>query len=838
MKKTLLAILSLTALTVSAQDNLCWGDGVSIHPLGEFKTWELDGSDIFFTVEQENLNKIIAQPTNTSNVFLFPQDGGKWDTPDNLAIGIQGFYIDFGTSKSVAIVSTTWEGAAAKAFEIYCTDSEPTLAILDTEPTFQASGLGQYTENTAVMPDGTRGRYLVFQPTDATNWGWGVKIRSISVAEPTETILSSIKVSPTFVPLNSETAIVTNVYDQFGLEIKDGVEINVTGDGDVKFEDGKLTIQSGTYAEFSATYGEKTISAKVYAPSVPREIADELIETAILTKGQPTGLNLELGYHSGATKKDLISFDDGNVAQPFENARCIFFNNKETLGAWDATFNPSELGFRSLSLDVFPSTDASCEINFETCKGIDNSYTFKIEAGKWNTIEVSVKEATELGKMSIRFDETNMTDILLSNIFFTPTVDENELELTSIVLSVPFIYTFVGETSTLDYQLLDQFDDKIILDKQPQFSIIGDASLNEDYTQITFNAKGEVTIHAELDDVEAELVVYVVADMDDYVMSNDIKYTMDGNPFTDTTNLTDGGNDPYTTKNTYASITGGWENQGAKEHHFVIEFPVNYNLDMFIIAWWNAYPRDYKVYAGASLSDMTEVSNVEGNTNKELVDRICNLQDVKYIEIVTTYNATGYGLEIAELKAYGKAVPVAPKAPEFNQEENHDSRYIVLRTDAAHELYYKVYIQSGANTVSKYDIQLYAIDGNYTNAEEEDSDVVTVTSNDNQKVYTFDTSKLISKADPSKSSIDQLGDNDTLVLSAYAHDPVTDLYSDEGKVGVVKSGTTTGIENVIVGNNNETVEYYNLQGVRVVNPVAGQIVIRRQGNQVTKELVK
>lgn len=37
---------------------------------------------------------------------------------------------------------------------------------------------------------------------------------------------------------------------------------------------------------------------------------------------------------------------------------------------------------------------------------------------------------------------------------------------------------------------------------------------------------------------------------------------------------------------------------------------------------------------------------------------------------------------------------------------------------------------------------------------------------------------------------------------------------------------------------NEPVEYFNLQGVRVSNPAAGGIYIRRQGNSVTKVLVK
>lgn len=48
-----------------------------------------------------------------------------------------------------------------------------------------------------------------------------------------------------------------------------------------------------------------------------------------------------------------------------------------------------------------------------------------------------------------------------------------------------------------------------------------------------------------------------------------------------------------------------------------------------------------------------------------------------------------------------------------------------------------------------------------------------------------------------------------------------------------------GVNNVVVGEDaNAPVEYYNLQGVRVANPAAGTLVIKKQGNTVTKTLVR
>lgn len=61
---------------------------------------------------------------------------------------------------------------------------------------------------------------------------------------------------------------------------------------------------------------------------------------------------------------------------------------------------------------------------------------------------------------------------------------------------------------------------------------------------------------------------------------------------------------------------------------------------------------------------------------------------------------------------------------------------------------------------------------------------------------------------------------------------------DYAKDTTITFGGTGAINDVAVDNNNAPVEYFNLQGVRVNEPVAGQIVIRRQGNEVSKLLVK
>lgn len=56
--------------------------------------------------------------------------------------------------------------------------------------------------------------------------------------------------------------------------------------------------------------------------------------------------------------------------------------------------------------------------------------------------------------------------------------------------------------------------------------------------------------------------------------------------------------------------------------------------------------------------------------------------------------------------------------------------------------------------------------------------------------------------------------------------------------GYIKLPEFNGISNVAVDNNNAKAEYYNIQGVRVNNPVSGQLYIVKKGNEVSKQVVR
>lgn len=437
--KQVIAGLSLLAMAVPASaqtadmENLAAEKTVSI--LGEKpKVWYYYENGVQTgqteTFDTEDLVKLTQVPTNTDNVFLYPQKDNLSGIAANQAIGVQGFYVDLGSSQAVGSVVTTWEGAAAKAYQIFLTDDTPTLDILTTTPVVSASGLGQYTENTAILPDNSKGRYLVFQVLDATNWGWGVKIRSISAYAPTDDVLTTFKVTPAIIPLNEATQVTLTMLNQLGVampiaEVDVEVSSNAIYSNEGVESDGTITIKSGDTATFTAKHGDVTLTQTIYVAQAPVAPDASSIKTPIFTNtvtDDNSTAEFTVNYNAQAVNLGEITYENGEVAQLFSEAGCIFFSNSVTTGAWNGNINPKEKGYGYLCLDVFPSISTTASIEFEKTEGLDGAHTFNYDiiAGQWNSISVDISEATLLNNMSIRFDQNNKPDILLANIYFAP----------------------------------------------------------------------------------------------------------------------------------------------------------------------------------------------------------------------------------------------------------------------------------------------------------------------------------------------------------------------------------------------------------------------------------
>lgn len=427
----LAAISAVSAFPVIAQENILANK--PIHTLGEAKTWTDATGEQSYTFKVEDLAKLVAVPTNTDNVYLYPENGAI-NTEESRATGIQGFYIDMETSQNVAVITTTWEGAAANAVDIYVTDNLPTLDILNTPATFSASGLGQYQERTFILPEGAKGRYLVFQPTDATNYGWGVKMRSISASAPTASVLTSFSVSPSFIPKGETAAVTYTIKNQFGLDMT--ADITVEGGS---LNDNILTID-GDYATFTASAGGIEMQAVVYAVDAPEIPAASSILAPVYTN-YPEGYTFNdidfnglagfvAAYNGGATELGRLRWANGEIAAAFGDARCVFFYNQSPLvmGGWDADINPTDKGYGMLHLDIFATRDLTGDVVFERTVTIGDKHEINLQAGIWNSIDIPLTGETVLHTMSVRFDAANAGDIILSNIYFATSLADDDHE--------------------------------------------------------------------------------------------------------------------------------------------------------------------------------------------------------------------------------------------------------------------------------------------------------------------------------------------------------------------------------------------------------------------------
>ncbi|MCH5217530.1 MAG: hypothetical protein J1F07_03090 [Muribaculaceae bacterium] len=65
-----------------------------------------------------------------------------------------------------------------------------------------------------------------------------------------------------------------------------------------------------------------------------------------------------------------------------------------------------------------------------------------------------------------------------------------------------------------------------------------------------------------------------------------------------------------------------------------------------------------------------------------------------------------------------------------------------------------------------------------------------------------------------------------------------DTYEPLNMTAMIIFPNASGVDEVAVEKGNAGVEYFNLQGVKVANPKAGEIVIKREGDKVSKQIVR
>lgn len=209
---------------------------------------------------------------------------------------------------------------------------------------------------------------------------------------------------------------------------------------------------------------------------------------------------------------------------------------------------------------------------------------------------------------------------------------------------------FVGETTNVGLTILDQYGNPFGTADDAVITVEGGATYADGV--ITATAKGVVTVTATAGETTKSANI-VVADQADYCMAG-ATVTSDVSK-SESDAATDGGADPAAQGALYVVTEG--ESQGEHTHWILADLHKPYDLDMIIAIWEGACPADYDVYVGETEDNLVKLYSVTGHNQATWYDRFSGkeMKNVQFIKLVTTKNATGYGIKLFDLKAYGKS---------------------------------------------------------------------------------------------------------------------------------------------------------------------------------------
>lgn len=464
MKKLLLTTLALLAvITLSAQTNLT--EGKTVVPLGGLKTYNNGTTD--YTINNDDLQKITVAG-NTDNVYLFPEGGG-YASDANIALGIQGFYIDLGESKSIGAIRSTWEGAAAGG-NIYVTDSQPAAdGTLTGETLIATFTNAQETAKNVAVSVTNSGRYLVFVPTDATNYAWGVKIRTFVALEKESSVLTSLLVSPTTVKVGEPTEMTFTPQDQLGLALT-GATYSVTN---ATLEGTTLTATAAGDVQVTATIGDVSVSTTIKAisisnpttnPDEPEDLTANVI--ALYSSKYGKGLNENnpgWGVGGGAPNPLYTSLEEVEIADGHKSVHVkgTGFNNRTQNGV------AVSADYTTIHVALYPFSATECKIFGDNAYGNAISKTGLVP-GQWNYVSVPNDGITQ---NYICIELVGESEFYLDHFYFAkPAADDSQAPVLDVA---ELVNTGIG-SATLRLKATD--------DKSAQVTYVITDNNNKTYT--------------------------------------------------------------------------------------------------------------------------------------------------------------------------------------------------------------------------------------------------------------------------------------------------------------------------------------------------------------------
>ncbi len=281
----------------------------------------------------------------------------------------------------------------------------------------------------------------------------------------------------------------------------------------------------------------------------------------------------------------------------------------------------------------------------------------------------------------------------------------------------------IGETNKVTTSVIDQYGEEMT-GLIPAVTVTG-----AEYADgtITANAKGMVTVSATIEGLSAEAEFYV-ANEDDYCLAGCVITASDG-AAENKAPVTDGGQVITDWGADY--VLAPAEPAGAHEHWFLVKLAKPYNIDLIAALWEGASPADYDVYLGTNENDLTLFYSQKDKAGlQNHSDRFSGkeMNDIQYIKVVTTKNATDYGIKLHDFKVYGtSAIESKPDQIELTASDND------VVTGEKVTISAKVFDQFGAEMTDQtvtYECSGATMEGNVFSAETTGNYTVTATCGD------------------------------------------------------------------------------------------------------------
>ncbi len=638
------------------------------------------------TVDNLAKDKTVVVSTNaTTAARIVDGDatGAGWQAAklDN-----QWFFVDLGSSRDFTDIEINWDGAAPAEYSIYVLETQPQYSVgtytLADESTVEGNKLDaawlaaqtadvKGTHGNAKGYDsftGTfKGQYILVYADRNNNLGntYGIRCDELSIANISadeRNTVNGISLSNAKAVVGQKGEMVLTAYNVTG----ESVSLENLKDIKVVADEGAVITDRG-----NGVYEVSSAKAGVYNVTATAKCGDKLLmATASFSaeydwsKANNVCLNKGVqAFSSHNNEKAYLSIDgrDDTRWETGDNITSgvsywVDLGNTYRVGAigviWD---NAYANHYKYYTATVTETVDGVEQPVWEELVEIDrmlsnaNRYT--------DTYELPVSKEARYVKMEC------LQSQVWGMSFYEFMVDgENTqaAEVSKVEVELSADGLFVGETSNVTAKVYDQFGG--VMDETVNIEVEGNCGT---YAGGVFTATktGKGMIKATCGTVSAEKEITVATSHD--------RYFIDGKKMTATSDAknaegADRGNgaiDGSETGNGVSSWVAGREGygdnepKGEHEHNLVIDFGIKYDVEMITLSWEGANSNRYDILVSADGENYTPAYSIDIPAEQAAREDRCygkDLREVRYLKVNTHENATGYGLNLFELRAYGE----------------------------------------------------------------------------------------------------------------------------------------------------------------------------------------